>query len=1388
MNATPPNPSRALRLFAAAAKWSLWLLLAASLLLALAWGALHSFIVPRIGDLRPALEIRAGQVLGVPVRIGAIRANSEGLIPTFTLQDVVLLDPQGREALRLPTVIGTLSPRSLWNLGFEQLYLDRPRLEIRRAADGRIFVGGLDFSRTSDNEGRAADWFFRQTEFIIRGGAIQWTDELRGAPPLVLSQVDFVSRNGARRHQLRLDATPPPEWGQRFSVAGVFRQPLLSASPGRWQQWSGELHADFAAVDLSHLRRHASLGIDIAQGRGRLRAWADVERGQVVGGTADVVLQDVNATLGANLQPLALQSVSGRLGGKRLAGGFQFRTEDLQFVTQEGQRWPGGNVLVSWTAANGTTPAQGELRADKLDLGALGQIATRLPLGAATHNALQLHAPQGLVETVQARWHGPLDALQKYEARGRARQLEIASHPGADGVRGTPGVRGAALDFDLTPAGGKAKLAIQQGALDFPGVFEEPVLPVDSLAADFQWQVNGDQLAVTVTNLKFSNPDAQGEGQASWRTSDPKAAPGGARFPGVLDLRASLSRADGTRVWRYLPEGVPKSARDYVRASVLAGTSTGATFRVRGDLRNFPFPQGRGGEFLITAPVRDVTYAYVPRTAQPGPANWPALTEVAGELVFQGNGMQVKDVKGRVAGPGRLQVTAEALIPDFQRTQVEVQGRIRGPVADSLAVVNTSPVGGMMNQALARTTASGNADVDLRLVLPLSDPSRSQVQGTVTLAANDVQVTPDSPLLTRARGVVQFSDKGFQLAGVQARALGGDVRLEGGTRPAAGGEPATVLLRGQGTVTADGLRQAHELGFVSRLARDFTGSTGYQLALAFRRGTPELQITSSLQGMAVNLPAPLNKPADSTLPLRFETALTRESLAPGARLQELLTVELGRVAAVNYVRDLSTPVPQVLRGSIAVGLGPTEGVSMPEQGVTANVQLGTFNVDAWEEAVSRAAGADPRPPAPPPPAAAAPGSPAPRADNAPAMGYLPTVLAVRAKELSLEGRTLHNVVVGGSRDGRIWRANADADELNGYIEYRQPQSVGAGRVYARLARLSIAAAAASEVESLLEQQPGNIPALDVVVDEFELKGRKLGRLEIAATNRGAGTVAREGGIREWRLDKLSLSTGDLTFNALGNWAAIGAQPVPPGSPRQDPRPGERRRTSMKFRLDIADAGQALARFGMKDIVRRGRGSMEGTVSWVGSPLALDYSSMTGGFHVNVEAGQFLKADPGLAKLLGVLSLQSLPRRLALDFRDVFSEGFSFDFVRGDITIEQGIAATNNLQMKGVNAAVLMEGKADISRETQDLKVLVVPEINAGTASLVATMINPAIGLGTFLAQLFLREPLMKAATQEFHIDGTWSDPRVTRVTRVARSATPETTGASSIQPAESVPR
>lgn len=1361
MNQATQSPSRLLKTWAAVARWSLWLLLAAWLVFAIAWGVLHGWIVPRIAEFRPRLEAEVSQALGVPVRIGAITAQSLGLIPSFELSNVVFLDPEGREALRLGRVLAAVSPASLLRLGFEQIYVDAPALDVRRTAQGKVQIAGLEFAGGADN-GDGAEWLFSQAELVIRNGTVRWTDEQRDAPTLALQKVDFVMRNGARRHDVRLDATPPEGWGERFTIAAMFREPLLSVRNGRWQDWDGQLHASFPQVDVSQLRRHADLGVNLEQGRGALRLWADVVRGDIVGATADTVLADVSATLDKGLQPLALQTLTGRLGGRRLAGGFEFFTRDLQFTTAQGQVWPGGNVFMNYTQGEGgRIPARGEFRADRLDLAALSQIANRLPLGEATHAALAAYAPKGLVESVQASWQGRIESPQKFQAKGRVAQLEISAREGGSDPHavGSPGIQGATIDFDLNQAGGKATVAMAQGTLTFPGAFDEAVIPVDRLNTQAQWQLDGERIAVQLTGLSFANADAEGQAQATWHTAEGANARARSRFPGVLDLSGTLSRADGTRVHRYLPRALPERVRHYVRDAVTAGTAGAVKFRVKGDLHDVPFALNpKAGEFHIAAQLRNVTYAYVPRSIQPpDAAPWPALTQLSGELVFDRASMQIRNASGKLSGANLLQVTkAEARIPDLGHTEVQVQAEARGPLAEMLGIVQGSPLAAMTGQALSQATASGTADLKLRLALPVHAMDKSKVQGSVQLAGNDVQITPHSPQLQRARGTVAFTDTGFTLSGAQARMLGGDVRIEGGSRsPGAPASEPAVLLRAQGTATAEGLRQASELGFVSRLAQNASGAAPYSAVLAIRRGVPEISATSSLQGLALNLPAPLAKTAETALPLRFENTLLATPRNGGA--QDQLLLELGRVASVQYVRDTTGAEPRVVRGSIAIGLNPGESAPLPDDGVVANANLGIFNVDAWESVLSKAAGT----PLPGPRQTAA------QAASAPALSYLPTVVAVRAKELTVEGRRLNNVVVGGSREGLVWRANVDAAELNGYVEYRQSPNAGAGRLHARLARLTIAAGATSDVESLLNETPADsVPALDVVVEDFELRGRKLGRVEIEAVNRGGAAVAREGGVREWRLTKLLLTTPEATFAASGNWAGLNAQAAAPGGPRPAASPpNEAKRTVMNFKLDIADSGALLARFGMRDVVRQGKGRMEGQVSWVGSPLALDYPSLGGQFNVNVESGQFLKADPGLAKLLGVLSLQSLPRRLTLDFRDVFSEGFAFDFVRGDVRIEQGIASTNNLQMKGVNAAVLMEGRADIARETQNLKVVVVPEINAGTASLVATVINPAIGLGTFLAQMFLRRPLIEAATQEFTIDGTWSDPKITKLER-----------------------
>jgi uncharacterized protein (TIGR02099 family) len=656
-----------------------------------------------------------------------------------------------------------------------------------------------------------------------------------------------------------------------------------------------------------------------------------------------------------------------------------------------------------------------------------------------------------------------------------------------------------------------------------------------------------------------------------------------------------------------------------------------------------------------------------------------------------------------------------------------------------------SPVSNMLSGALEQASSTGTLTTRLKMSLPLADLEKTSLQGSVALSGNDIRMQSVLPVFERAQGSIQFTEAGFNLAGINAQFLGGPIKLEGGTRKLAPrSTEANPLIFIQGQVTANGLRQAKEIPALSLLAQYANGASNYTASLGFKGGQSELKIQSQLQGMAISLPAPLHKRAEEQVAFTFENLVQGLSASnPSTALRDQLQLTWGRSLSATYLRDVSGADPRVIQGRWQVGENfATPGVALAETGVTASFNLPSFSVDDWVQVLS-------------PPKSSPAWRPAQSsALSAAAQSYLPTRMTLKANEVMVQGRQLRNVLVNGSREGSVWRSNLDAKEFSGYLEYRQPNNQNAGRIYARLARLSLPPSADQTVESLLEDSPLSIPALDIVVEDLELRGKKLGRVEIEAVNTET-TLPRNTAGGEWRLNKLNITLPEASFKASGRWVTSkdGAQQA---------------RTEMNFRLDVSDAGNLLTRLGTKDALRGGAGKLEGQVNWQGSPMTLHYPSLGGRFNVNIGRGQFLQAEPGVAKLLGVLSLQALPRRLLFDFRDVFSAGFAFDTVRGDVLIQQGIASTRNLQMKGVNAVVQMDGSSDIERETQNLRVLILPEVDAGTASLLAGIaLNPAIGLSTFLAQLILKQPLSRVNSQEFLIDGTWSDPKVTKVAATA---------------------
>ena len=212
-------------------------------------------------------------------------------------------------------------------------------------------------------------------------------------------------------------------------------------------------------------------------------------------------------------------------------------------------------------------------------------------------------------------------------------------------------------------------------------------------------------------------------------------------------------------------------------------------------------------------------------------------------------------------------------------------------------------------------------------------------------------------------------------------------------------------------------------------------------------------------------------------------------------------------------------------------------------------------------------------------------------------------------------------------------------------------------------------------------------------------------------------------------------------------------------------------TALDFKMNSPQIGNLLAKLGYPGTVKRGSAQMEGQVSWPANPFGFDPGTLSGNFKMSAKNGQFAKMDPGVGRLLGLLSLQSIPQRLTLDFRDIFSEGLAFESIDGRFDIRDGLMKTSDLEMNAPAARVLMRGETNLAKQTQDVRVVVQPALSNSVA-LGVTVLNPIVGAAAFVTQKVLGDPLSKLFAYQYHITGSWSDPQVDKESVVGSAAKP----------------
>jgi uncharacterized protein (TIGR02099 family) len=1282
------------------------------LLWVIALAALRFIVVPNIEGFRPRLIEFMQSSLGSKVEIGALAADWDGWNPRFTVHELTLIDKAGNVALKLPRVEKVMSWRSLLSLQVtaHALTIDGLNIAVRRDKNNRISVAGLEIAEQqpkTEPDARVADWLLAQRNVMLRNAQIVWHDDFRGAPAVALKDVNVRLLNQGNRHRLGLTAA----WSDTVASPIQLIADINGTSAAKLDTWNGQIYLRMDAADIARAKLWVTLPFPVQSGVGGVQAWVRLDKGRPEDITADLRLTQVRAKLDGAREPLNLAKLSGRVqwseaSGKSTLTNVKAENLSVVFPDKEAIGPLSFKGLLRRNAQGGFE--RSEIALDGFDIGASTRLLKEFPLPPALADALVALAPRGGLGRTTVDWDGEPSAPKNYALNTTFTDLSFTRW------EKLPGLSGVSGNLKLTHEGGQLEIAntARGTAVDYPSVFA--VQPkFEKLSGKANWTTSARGLDVSLSDVVLQNVDLGLKFSGKWSRDAKESGPGVADFVGVIE------RGEASRIWAYLPTVIESNVREYVKHAFVLGKISRGDFVLKGPLAKFPFPNDDGGQWRIAAVADDVTFDYAD--------NWPKAEDADITLTISGSRLVADIANAKIKGVPLKNVRTS--INDFRLAtpQLSVIGSATGRTQQFLQFVDESPIGDWIAHFTRDMKAEGEGALNLAFELPLGDPkAKAAVRGDFEFQGNALNLGPDIPPISDVRGKLVFTERTTSSKDLQVRVLGGPAALS--LQNVTGG----LKINATGQADLATVRAYYNIAQLDRMS----GQTDWSMELDTPSGGGFV-VKSSLRGATINAPAPLGKVAGEARAL----TVTREVLP---NKKDNISVEMGD--DLKWKMRLAQKDGKRVVEAGALGVGQAVPDLPAAQKVQIAIAQPEVNVDKWLELATLlntpATNSESIAKTAPQVSATVAATGAISAQVAEQQSALaPSEILIRAERVIASGARLTKVDLRARPVGANWVIDLKSAEADGQVTWQPEANKGAGMVRARLAKLIVAPKEAPGAVATGEAAPENTkgranwPAIDVVAEAFTLRGNAMGKLEIVAWPNG----------ENWKIEQLNVVSADANLHAEGEWKRTLAQPE----------------TALTAKLDIIDTPKYFARLGMGENIRDGKGKLDGQIKWIGSPIDFSMAALDGDVNFELGQGRFLKADPGIAKLLGVFSLQSLARRLVFDMRDLFSDGFSFDRVQGAWKLKRGILTTDNLNIAGPTARVEIRGTINLPNETQDLNVRVLPDVSTSLAVGAGVVTaNPLIGAGAFIASKILKDPLDRAFSVKLKVEGTWSDPKV----------------------------
>jgi len=1295
-----------------------------AVLIAISIIALRYYLLPDIEQYHDRITSSLSSAIGNTVTIGNIEGDWQGLQPRLNFSDVRLLDEQKQPALVLPGLNGSVSWMSLFSaeLRLASLEISKPELLVRRDALGKIYIGGLAVSKQGD-EKDLSDWLLHQSRIVVRDALVVWVDEQRAAPPLVLQQVNLRIESFFSHHLFALRALPPSELASPLDLRGDFHGASFDDASG----WHGQFFTRLDYTDIIAWRSWLDMPGEFSRGHGALRGWMGIKNGKMNQITADLDLRDVSTKLSEDLPEMNMVRLHGRAAWRELADGFEVSTRHLAVRLLDGIELKPTDFYFRNLEAGNRQPSGGEVRANQLHLETIAGLTKYIRLEEGLRAKLEAYAPSGKLSNLDVLWQGAAEKPDRYRIKGRFENI------GLHQVGEMPGFSGLTLDVDGNEESGRFSINSRQLKVEAPGVMRDP-LSFATLTGQAGWQRKSGELTINVSNVAAANEDLAGNFYGSYQTK--------AGTKGILDLTAKLTRGEIKRAARYTPlVALHREGNDWLNKALLAGHTEDFRIRIKGNLSDFPQDGTKNLIFKIGGHARDAVLEFG--------KDWPRIENISGEFLINGNKLEVKSSAANILG-ARLQ-NVSVTLPDMTSPSLplEIRGESEAASNEFLKFIQLSPVRGYIDGFTDGISASGNSHLNLFANIPLLGNEPVQVSGNLQVHDNDIELGKEVPRLRNTRGVLSFTESGIQAAGVTSEILGGPASINIKTV-----EKGAIQATIQGHSDIDALRNHEHHPILDYLH----GRMEWEADIKVMKKSAQVIVTSDLRGISSVIPQPFAKPASDALPFRIE----KSGASDGA---DTISMQLGKLLNARLVRHEESGAMVVKHGII--DLGNIEQKIRPETmrvkgGVWLFGHLPLLSIQGWERLMGKSDISGPE-------------------------------LPIGGANLFVDrvegyGLDVGNLSVNATRRGEAIHVQLASSMLNGEVVWQPHGFENEGKLSARLHNMTLFEAEQPSTTSMLEESslpatdnrkdrkpsrdgnasqlhPKDLPALELAIEDLQLKGKHIGRFELVGHPDG----------RDWRMRRLRITNPDGSLMGDGIWygasTTIGRSDFETSFGKGEsllPQ-GETGSNSMQsqvnLQLDISDAGKILARSGYPDTVKGGSGRLASNLTWSGSPNEFNYASLNGTLKLDTGKGRFVKMQPGVGKLLSILSLQALPRHITLDFTDVFSEGFQFDNINGNARIRNGVIESEDFHIDGSSAKVTLKGSVDLNSETQNLQVKVLPTLGASVSLIGAFTAGPAVGLGTLLLSKVLGDPLDKLVSFEYNVSGTWSDPDVVKVAR-----------------------